>query len=75
MLAGETSEEAAIREVKEELGLELKPGFGALRLRGVRFFDGYNDFVDVWLFELSYTSILFSISMSVKKFCFSGGSS
>ncbi|MDO4860986.1 MAG: NUDIX domain-containing protein [Bacillota bacterium] len=57
VLAGETSEEAAIREVKEELGLDLKPGSGSLRLRGVRFFDGCNDFVDVWQFELPYKVI------------------
>lgn len=63
VLAGETSEEAAIREVKEELGLELKPGSVALRLRGVRFFDGCNDFVDVWLFELSYKVIGKNLSL------------
>lgn len=57
VLAGETSEEAAIREVKEGFGLDINPGSGTLRLRGVRFFDGCNEFVDVWLFELPYRVI------------------
>lgn len=57
VLAGENSEEAAIREVKEELGLDLKPGSGSLLFRGIRFFDDCNDFVDVWLFELPYKVI------------------
>lgn len=52
VLAGETSEVAAIREVKEELGLDLKPGSGSLLFRGIRFVDGCNDFVDVWLFDM-----------------------
>ena len=63
VLAGETSEEAAIREVKEELGLDLKPGSGSLRYRGVRSFDGCNDFVDVWLFELPYKVIDNNLSL------------
>lgn len=63
VLAGETSEQAAIREVKEELGLDLKPGSGSLLFRGVRFFDGCNDFVDVWLFELPYKVIDKNLSL------------
>ena len=48
VLARETSEQAAIRVVKEKLGLELQPASGTLLLRGVRRFDGCDDFVDVW---------------------------
>lgn len=51
MLAGETSPEAACREAREELGIALRPEQGTFVCRGVRHFDGCDDFVDVWLFD------------------------
>lgn len=56
VLKGESSIEGAVREVKEEVGLNLEPGAGELlftRIRGgdVRY-EGkvYNDIMDAWLF-------------------------
>ena len=46
-VAGEDSLTAALREVKEELGIELDPNAGWL----VREIKGDNAFVDVWLFR------------------------
>lgn len=46
---GESSIDGAIREVKEEVGLDLEPGTGKLLFTKIR--DIFNDIVDVWLFE------------------------
>lgn len=54
VLYGETSLEGAIREVKEEVGLELKPQNGRRLFRHTRgIINGckFNDIMDVWLFE------------------------
>lgn len=56
VLAGETSEEAAIREVQEEVGLTFAKGKGKLIKSEVRKeYNGkpFNDILDVWLFEYS----------------------
>ena len=65
VLAGETARQAAVREVKEELGIDLDPDSGTFVCRGVRFFPGCNDFVDVyvWLFEKDYKSIEKSLTL------------
>ena len=63
VLAGETARQAAVREVKEELGINLDPDSGTFVCRGVRFFPGCNDFVDVWLFEKDYKSIEKSLTL------------
>jgi len=53
-LKGENSIDAAIREVKEEVGIELCNDAGGLLFTKIReTVDGicYNDIVDVWLFH------------------------
>ena len=49
VVAGEGSLEGALREVKEEVGLDLLSGSGKLLLTKTR--RTYHDFVDVWLFQ------------------------
>ena len=49
VLAGETSLEGALREIKEEVGLDLSPGSGRVILSKTR--SSCNDIVDVWLFR------------------------
>lgn len=54
VLQGETSVEGAIREVKEELGIDLSPEEGQLiysKVRKIVDGDRFNDIMDVWLFE------------------------
>lgn len=57
VLMGESSIEGALREIKEEVGLDLKPETGTLlftKLRGTDFkyeCKEFNDIMDVWLFE------------------------
>ena len=46
---GESSIDGALREVKEEVGLDLKPENGKLLFTKIR--SAFNDMVDVWLFE------------------------
>jgi 8-oxo-dGTP pyrophosphatase MutT (NUDIX family)/flavodoxin len=48
--SGETSLEGAVREVREELGIELDPAKGRL-VRSVRS-DALHDFYDVWMFDV-----------------------
>lgn len=50
VMAGETSLEGAVREVKEELGIDLDPECGRL-VRSVRS-DTLQDFYDVWMFDV-----------------------
>lgn len=50
VIAGETSIEAAVREVEEEIGLKLDIGNGTLLKRLKRFQYESPDFVDVWFF-------------------------
>ena len=51
-LAGDDSLTAALRETKEELGLELDPNKGILFNRFTHHVDdGHRDYVDVWVFE------------------------
>ncbi len=54
VLAGETSLQGALREAKEEIGIDLQPGDGQLlftKIRGV--IDGgvFQDIVDIWQFS------------------------
>lgn len=49
VLAGENSLNGALREVKEELGIDLNKEKGTLYKSFRR--DGYQDFCDVWIFE------------------------
>ena len=54
VLKGETSIHSAMREVQEEVGLNLRPEDGRLLSTKIRrTIDGkrYNDIVDVWLFQ------------------------
>ena len=54
VLAGEDSLTGAIREAKEEVGLDLLPESGRLlftKLRSMIKGKQYNDIVDVWLFD------------------------
>ena len=54
VLKGENSLQAAIRETKEELGIDLNPSMGKLIFSEVRKeLDGivFNDIKDVWLFN------------------------
>lgn len=50
-LAGEDSLTAAIREVREELGIDLDPRNGMVFRRYRRQHYDFPDFVDVWLFR------------------------
>lgn len=50
VLQGESSMEGALREVKEEVGVELVPESGELLFTKIRGRD-YNDIMDVWLFD------------------------
>ena len=49
VVAGENSLQGALREVKEELGIDLLESNGKLIKSECR--DIYNDFMDVWLFK------------------------
>lgn len=58
VLKGETSLDGAIREVKEEVGIDLTPDMGKLvfsRVRKTMILNGreckFNDILDVWIFE------------------------
>ena len=57
VLLGESSMEGALREVKEEVGLDLEPETGRLLFTKIRGADvkyehkEFNDIMDVWLFE------------------------
>ncbi len=54
VLAGETSICGAVREVKEEVGIDLSPENGRLlftKIRGVMDGVPYHDIKDVWLFD------------------------
>ncbi len=52
ILAGESSLDGAIREVKEEIGINLFK-FNGKMIKSERR-DAYNDFYDVWLFDQSF---------------------
>lgn len=49
VLKGETSLQGAVREVKEEVGIDLPPEAGTLICSEIR--EEFNDFKDVWLFQ------------------------
>lgn len=49
VLMGESSIDGALREVKEEVGLDLDPETGKILFTKVR--STFNDILDVWLFE------------------------
>lgn len=51
VLQGESSLQGAIRETKEEVGIELKEFEGNLVYSKVRKFKNRNDIMDVWLFK------------------------
>ncbi|AGK97543.1 NUDIX hydrolase [Clostridium pasteurianum] len=48
---GEDSLKAALREVKEEISIDLSPTNGKCLFRLKRQHNGFPDFVDVWLFK------------------------
>ncbi len=50
-VAGETALQAACREVKEELGVDLDPGIGRHVGCVLRRFKNCDDFVEVWVFS------------------------
>ena len=50
-LKGETSKEAAIREVKEELGIDVSKSKAKLIGSTLRYYEGCPDILDVWLFD------------------------
>ena len=50
-LKGETSKEAAVREVKEELGIDVSQSNAILIGSTLRYYEGCPDILDVWLFE------------------------
>lgn len=50
-LLSEESIDAAIREAKEELNVDLDKSKGKLLGSTKRYFEGCNDILDVWLFE------------------------
>ncbi len=54
-LKGETSIVAAIREIKEELGIDINPKTGKLIGTKFRHYDGCPDILDVWIFEYDGT--------------------
>lgn len=61
VLQGETSEQGALREVKEEVGVDLNPDKGKIVFSHIRsIVDGkkFNDIMDVWLFEYDGESSL-----------------
>lgn len=50
-VAGESSFDAALRETREELGVELDPEKGKLFTTALRQYKEFPDFLDVWVFE------------------------
>lgn len=50
-VAGESSFDAALRETREELGIELDPKKGNLFTTALRQYKKFPDFLDVWVFE------------------------
>lgn len=56
VIKGESSIEGALRETKEEIGIDLRPEDGKIlfsKIRGINVMDegkGFNDIMDVWLF-------------------------
>ena len=50
-LKGETSLEAAIREIKEELGVDIDKKSAKLIGSTLRYYKGCPDILDVWMFE------------------------
>lgn len=60
---GENSLEAALREVKEEINIDLSPGNGKFLFRLKRQNNDFPDFVDVWLFEeeVNITEVIFQL--------------
>ena len=50
---GETSIVAAIREVKEELGIEVKEKEGKFIGSTLRYYPNCDDILDVWLFKIT----------------------
>lgn len=50
-IAGEDSLTAALREAKEELGVDLNPENGHLFRTTVRQYRSFSDFLDIWIFR------------------------
>ncbi len=59
VMAGEDSFQAALREIKEEIGINLTPGHGNRRLK-IRNYD-FQAFIEVWLFqeEVDITNVIY----------------
>lgn len=61
VLKGENSLQGAIREVKEEVGIDLENIEGKIvfsKIRGIIGEKNFNDILDVWLFEYDGTVLL-----------------
>lgn len=60
-IVGDDSLKAALREVKEEIGIELSPINGKFLFRFKRQQHDFPDFVDVWLFkeEVDITEVIY----------------
>lgn len=60
-IAGDSSLQAALREVKEELGIKLNPNGGKCIYSYKNQLSNFPDFVDVWLFqqEIDITSVVY----------------
>lgn len=67
-VSGDDSLSAALRETKEELGIELDPGKGTLFKRSSRLGDnGHTWFEDVWIFE--YDKPIESVAFDGSEVC------
>lgn len=61
VLKGENSLQGALREVKEEVGIDLNPSSGKIifsKVRGIIDGTKFNDIMDVWLFQYDGEVIL-----------------
>lgn len=67
-LASETSLLAAVREVKEELGIDVRPRDGVLVCSGIRRYEGSPDILDVWLFD-GYEIPLEEVTLQQEETC------
>ena len=56
-LVNESSLDAALREVEEELGIKLEKEKGVFIGRENRYYKNCNDILDVWLFEIDEKNI------------------
>lgn len=60
-IVGEDSLDATLREVKEEIGINLSPTNGQYLFRFKRQQHDFTDFIDVWMFkeEVDITKVIY----------------